>query len=229
MKIFFLALCILPYFLFANLDDAKKQFAAQAYDKVDESMKDELAKENPTLEVLTLSKNAAMKSGRYLTAHRRVTQILKLTENKNIEMVFLGAHLAAETGNKNLAKSRYQFYLKKANAKNAQTKQSLQFLINNGAYPDAFRRFIKSYGNKGHFAMAKKQLDRLAQDANGEQVVQLAEFILQNFTLDHQNEFIQGRLWHYANNLNLGKALDTRYRKPLAIILASKPLSSSLA
>src|SRR4051812_42859867 len=72
----------------AAIDDARAALAAKEYAKVDSILAGELKGKSPSAEALRASMDAAEASGKVVTAATRATALLKLTGEKDAELLF---------------------------------------------------------------------------------------------------------------------------------------------
>ena len=207
-----------------RLDEAKERLAAKKYDQVDEILQDELAKPAPAAAALKISLAAALKSGRYVTAQKRITKLLQVTRNQEPELIFQGAEIAAKSGNDRLAMTRYLMYTRfLGEEKNPKLAQALRYLLRHGVHLEECKRYIRLYGSTEEgWQLGIGQLSRLFDLVEGGKGLELAGFLLKHYPSPPKAEHIAWRLRRASDDFQLGKSGEMRLKRPFLTLLENK-------
>ena len=128
------------------LDDAKSAVAQKQYAKVDTILAVELDEKVPSADALRVSMDAALASGRIVTAGSRVTALLKLLGEKDPELLYRGGKIAELNGDPHNALIRYLAYARQANAKTDQADEAFRYILRADAYPEQYKQYVKLFG-----------------------------------------------------------------------------------
>ncbi len=170
------------YVLAALLDDAKAAVAQKQYDKVDTFLAAELAQKVPSPDALRISMDAALASGRIVTAGSRVTALLKLSGEKDPELLFRGGQIAQLNGDIHNALIRFLAYARQASTKTDQADEAFRYILRGDAYPDQYKQYVKLFGADARsWSLGLMQFQKLVDALNGDQALELAGFLMTTF------------------------------------------------
>lgn len=127
--------------------EAREHLAAKRFDEVDKALAKILSRPKPPLDALRVSLDAALGSGRVVTAQKRITSLLRSSQTP--ELLHLGGRIADRVGDENLAATRYLTYSRKVDRATPELREALVYLARNGSYPDEYRRYVELFGANG--------------------------------------------------------------------------------
>lgn len=209
----------------APLDDARKLLADGDFLKVDEVLNKELASQTPAVDVLRVSLEAAEKGGRYITANKRITSLLRATDNQDMEMVFRAAQIADRIGHTRLALSRYLLFAQKQTQASPKLEEAFTYLFINGTFPEEYKKFVDLYGaGPGAWRFGTKALNNLLEDADATGALGVAAAMVKAFGNNGgAMDYVHGVLRSAADNYVLGQSVEDRYARAVRVLAASAP------
>ncbi len=235
------------------LDDARKMIADKKYSEVDKVLERELGESRPRPEALRISYEAAMAGGRFVTAERRMSALLKLTQNKDLDLLYQGGVCAERIGDVQGALTRYVLYaqncdikkdnpekdvkaekdgktenadktLKEDKAKKEKLEHALNFILMHGAYPSEYKKYVQVFGaNENAWNFGSILLDRLCALPDSVRALEIAAFMQENFPAPAKVNTVHRRLRVSSENYELGKDPKDRFVKPLLVMAAGVP------
>ncbi len=199
----------------APLDDAKAAAAQKQYNKVDTILAAELAQKVPSADALRVSMDAALASGRIVTAGSRVTALLKQLGEKDPELLFRGGKIAELNGDAHNALIRYLAYARQANAKSDQVDEAFRYILRADAYPEQYKQYVKLFGADARsWAIGLIQYQKLIDALNGDQALDLAGFLITTFPNPENVDAIDSALYNAANANIFGREVKERWLRP---------------
>jgi TolA-binding protein len=207
----------------AGIPEAKKLMASKEYSKVDKALGKALQGASPSSEALQISLDAAMADGRFVTAQRRVTALLK-TKSSDLDLVFKGAQIAKLACQDSLALSRYLDYAQRQNAKSDKLRYALAYVAANGKFTQQYKKFIRLYGkDEISWSMGTALLGKLITDSEINPTFDVAQTLLENFRSPKQVYEVHRRIQYAAENNRLGSDQQNAYVLPMKVIAQSVP------
>ena len=209
----------------AAVDDARKLLEAKQYDKVDEVLRKDLEAAAPPAEALRVSLEAAMAQGRIITAQRRVTALLKVVGETDLDLVYQAARISEQAGERRSALSRYLVYVRKQTDKPERMKHALEYLVAKGKFPGEYKKYIKVFGaNERTWNMGMALVKRLVVDQETTHALDVASFMAEAFeATTAQTDQLHAYLAHAAERGYLGTEVRKRYIVPLGIMSRLRP------
>jgi TolA-binding protein len=206
-----------------GIPEAKKLLSDKKYSQVDKALGNALRGKSPSSEALQISLDAAMADGRFVTAQRRVTSLLK-TKSNDLELVFKGAQIAKLACKDSLALSRYLDYAQRQNAKSDKLRYALAYVAANGKFPQQYKKYLRLYG-KDEIAwnMGTNLLGRLITDSEINPTFDVAQTLLENFRHPQQVYEVHRRIQYAAENNRLGSDQQNAYVLPIKVIAQTIP------
>ncbi len=128
------------------LQKAQAAYDQGNYEKVEQILADVLRQPAPSRKALKLGMEAAIRTGRIMSASQRATRIMNTDKYENPGEIYRTAVIAYLAGKTKQAMSRFQLYSRKAKGKSAKMKIALDYLLAHGLYPEAFKKFLSLYG-----------------------------------------------------------------------------------
>ena len=222
------ALCLLPFAFCLSpavagaVEDARAALAQKKYDQVDASLEKLLAQEKPPEDALRLSLDAALASGRVLTAQKRVSALLQISQTP--DLLYLGGEIADRANDANLAVARYLTFARAVNEKGDKLAAALRYLLRRSAYPEEFKKYAALFGADGTaWALGHAQLDRLLQAGEAEKALDVASTLIERFPTPERVGAVHRRLKASADRLEMGGGDKERYLAPLLVMLKGRP------
>ena len=206
-----------------GIPEAKKLLDDKKYSEVDKALGNALRGKSPSPEALQISLDAAMASGRFVTAQRRVTSLLKVKGN-DLDLVFRGAEIARLACQDSLALSRYLDYAQRSSAKSDKLRYALAYVAANGKFPQQYKKYIRTYGkDEIAWSMGTNLLGRLITDGEINPTFDVAQTLLENFRHPRQVYEVHRRIQYAAENNRLGSDVQNAYVLPIKVIARSVP------
>ncbi len=207
-----------------SIEQARKLLADGRHEKVDEALGELLSVRAPSAEALRVSLDAARAGGRVITAQRRVTALLSVTQNKDAEMVYLGAQVSELAGERRLAVSRYLAYTQMQSAPSEKLRHALAYLSANGKFPVEYKKYVATYGATPHaWSTGLSLLARLIADAETPAAVDIAAFMLTEAKpTPAQVSTVHRMLAEAARGGQFGDDPRRRYVMPLTAMLKAR-------
>ncbi len=220
------------------LEEAKKLMAEKRYSEVDKALEKELAEAKPAPEVLKLSYDAAMADSRFVSAERRISALLKVTQNKDAELLYLGALSADRIGDQQMASGRYALFVQAVGDKAAaapdkaggdpRLQAALSYILMRGTYPGEYKKYVQLFGaDGGAWSFGATQLDRLCAAIDPERALDIAAFLINSFPEPSKVNYVHWRLRVASENFELGKDPKDRFLKPLQLMITAAPTDYS--
>ena len=207
----------------AGIPEARKLLQSKKYSEVDKALSKELRSKSPSPEALQISLDAAMASGKFVTAQRRVTSLLK-TRSNDLELLFKGAEIARLACQDSLAMSRYLDYAQRSSDKGDKPRYALAYVAANGKFPQQYKKYIRLFGkDEIAWSMGTNLLGRLIADGEINPTFDVAQTLLENFRHPTQVYAVHRRLQYAAENNRLGSDEQNAYVLPLKVIAQSIP------
>ena len=207
-----------------GLAEAKKLLSEKKFDQVDRALGRELQAKNPSKDVLQVSLDAAVGSGRFITAQRRMTVLLKVTGGRDLDMVYTGARIAESACQDSIALSRYVDYAQRQNARSDKLRHALTHLAIHGKFPQLYRKTLRLYGNEGPaWSLGIDLLAKLVRDGEVNATFELAQMLMEKFPSPLRVTEVHRRLLFAAENNRLGRDDQNVYVLPMRIIARTVP------
>jgi TolA-binding protein len=215
---------VLPTASAGPIEDARKLLKDGKYDQVDTVLKEQLASDQPAAEVLQISLDAAMAQGRVITAQRRVTRLLKLTSNANLDLVYRGAMISEQVGERRMALSRYLIYVRKQTASDDRMRHALEYLVSEGKFPAEYKKYVSLLGaGDSAWDMGLALVRRLVVDQETTAALDVASFMMDTFKPDPKRvSNFSAYLSNASDRGYLGTDQRKRYILPLQIMSRRK-------
>ncbi|MCX7933901.1 MAG: hypothetical protein N3A66_01420, partial [Planctomycetota bacterium] len=128
------------------LEDAQKALDEKKYEEVDKALAKVLSQKNAPPEALKISLQAALASGRMITANARITALLKATQNQDLDLVYQGGVIANQAGDERAALSRFLFYAKAKNEKSDKLEYALRYALTRAASAEEYKKYLTLFG-----------------------------------------------------------------------------------
>ena len=202
------------------IEDAKKLLKEGKYDQVDTVLKEQLASDSPSAEALVISLDAAVAQGKVITAQRRVTRLLKITANADLNLVYRGATISEQVGERRMALSRYLIYVRKQKGSDDRMRHAMEYLVSEGKFPAEYKKYVSLLGSGDKaWDMGMALIKRLVVDQEATAALDVASFMMETFKPDPKRA---SRLGLYLNDASqrgyLGTDQRKRYILPLQIM-----------
>ena len=206
------------------IEDARKLLKDGKYDQVDTVLKEQLASVDPPAEALVVSLDAAVAQGKVITAQRRVTRLLKITSNADLDLVYRGATISERLGERRMAMSRYLIYVRKQTGSDDRVRHALEYLIAKGKFPAEYKKYVSLFGTKGEaWNMGMALVRRLVVDQETTAALDVASFMTDTFKPDPKQASNFARYLNDASQRGyLGTDQRKRYILPLQIMSRRK-------
>jgi len=208
----------------AGLTEARKHLADKKYDQVDRALGKELQAASPSADVLTVSLDAAMASGRYVTAQRRVTALLKATSGRDLDMVYRGAQIAGLACDDSMALTRYVDFAQRSTVRSDKLRHALTVLAVKGKFPPLYAKTVRLYGaDDVTWALGIGLLGRLVTDGEVNATFDQAQTLMESFPAPARVTEVHRRLLYAAENNKLGRDDQNVYVLPMRLVAQSVP------
>jgi len=206
------------------IEDARALVAQKKYDQVDKALEKELAARPPNADALRISLEAALASGRIVTADRRLNDLLRQVQNADLELVVQGAVLAGINGDSRTALTRYLAYARGVDAKSDKLDAAFTYVLLREAYPDEFKKYVKTFGatDKG-WLLGTKLLGRLVEVPDAAKALEIAEFLMQTWPEPQRVAWVHGTLKAAADSFALGKEPKDRWVRTAMLMAKYAP------
>ncbi|MBM4031612.1 MAG: tetratricopeptide repeat protein [Planctomycetes bacterium] len=223
-----LAFCLVPFAFCLSaamggaIEDAKAALAAKKYDQVDVALEKLLAQEKAPEEALRLSLDAALASGKVLTAQKRVSALLQLTQTP--DLLYLGGEIADRAGDANLAVARFLTFARAVNERSDKLAAAIRYLLRRNTYPEEFKKYVALFGPDGTaWTLGYVQLDRLLQAGEAEKALDVAGVLMERFPTPERVGAVHRRLKTSSDRLELGGGDKERYLALIPTMLKGRP------
>ncbi|MDP6543376.1 MAG: tetratricopeptide repeat protein [Phycisphaerae bacterium] len=202
------------------IEDARKLLKEGKYDQVDTVLKEQLASVQPPAEALVVSLDAAVAQGKVITAQRRITRLLKITSNADLKLVYRGAMISEQAGERRMALSRYLTYVRKQKGSDDRMRHALEYLISEGKFPAEYKKYISLFGTKNNaWSMGMALIRRLVVDQETTAALDVASFMMETLKPDPKQASSLGKFLNDASHRGyLGTDLRKRYILPLQTV-----------
>ena len=205
-----------------ELEDARAALAQKKYDEVDAALDRLLAREKPPEEALRLSLDAARATGRVLTAQKRVSALLQLSQTP--DLLYLGGELADQAGEANLAAARFLTFARAADKKSDKLSAALRYLLRRNTYPEEFKKYVALFGADGTaWTLGYSCLDKLLQAGEGERALDVAATLIERFPTPDRVGQVHRRLKTSTDRMELGGGDKERFAALLPAMLKGRP------
>lgn len=206
------------------IEDARALVQQKKYDDVDKVLERELAAKTPNEQALRISFDAALASGRIVTASNRITTLLKVTQNKEPRLVYLGAEVAAASGDTRMALVRYLAYARLVDQKTPELEEALRYVLKRETYPEEYKKFVRIFGNDAlAWQYGTNLLGRLIEVLDADRALEVAEFLMQSFPEPDKVFQVHATLRTAADGFVFGKEPKDRYLRPLRVMAKYVP------
>ena len=204
------------------IGDARAAISEKKYEQVDKLLEQALSQRDVPEDVLRVSLEAAIQSGRPVTAERRISALLKRLKDQDLTLLYTGARLAEEAGDQRAALSRYLSFVRQKNEKSPEFEHAMVYVLKREAYSDEYRKFLQLYGpSERAWEFGQMLLNRLLDIPDAPRALEVAELLMQQFApTPAAITWVQERLWTASNAFQLGREPAERFLRPLQ--LASK-------
>jgi len=207
----------------AGIPEARKLLSDKKYSQVDKALGKALQGKSPAVEALQISLDAAMADGRFVTAQRRITALLKAKSN-DLDLVFKAAQIAKLACRDSLAMSRYLDYAQRQNTKSEKLRYALAYVVVNGKFPQQYKKYIRLFGkDQVAWTMGTGLLGRLITDSEITPTFDMAQTLLENFRHPKQVYEVHRRIQYAVDNNRLGTDQQSAYVLPMKVIAQSVP------
>ncbi|NQT87021.1 hypothetical protein HQ560_09670, partial [bacterium] len=204
------------------VEDAVKAFEAKQYVEVDTILEKLLAQKEPPAAALDVSLRAALATGRYLTAQKRIGAILRTKQTPNL--LLLGADVAEWAGVRSLAAARYLTLATRAKGDSPDLRRALAALVREASYVDEFKRYVELQGVDGAaWTYGHALLTNLIQAGETEKYCDVAGVLIGKAKSIDQVSALHHRVRDDAQNGRLGRSDREAYLLPLMAVLKGKP------
>ena len=208
----------------AGLAEARKHLADKKYDQVDRALGRALQGASSPADVLAVSLDAAAASGRYVTAHRRVTALLKATSGRDLDVVYRGAQIAELACDDSVALTRYVDFAQRSTARSDKLRHALTVLALRGKFPPLYAKYVRLYGaDDVAWSLGIGLLGRLVTDGEVNATFDQAQTLMESFPTPQRVTEVHRRLLYAAENNKLGRDDQNVYVLPMRIIARSVP------
>ena len=206
------------------VDEAKKLLKDGKYDQVDTVLKEQLAAAEPPTEALKISLDAAVAAGKVITAQRRITRLLKITANSDPDLVYRGAMISEETGERRMALSRYLTYVRKDKGSGDRMRHALEYLVARGKFPAEYKKYVSVLGaDDAAWKTGMSLIKRLVVAQEATAALDTAGFMIEAFKPDPRRASqFAGFLTSSADRGYLGTDPRKRHIIPLQIVAKMK-------
>jgi len=206
------------------IEQARGLLNQKKYDQAEKVLEPMLRAKNPPAEALKLSLSAAVARGRYVTAQRRATRLLEVTQNKDLELIFQAAQVAHRAGDFKLARTRYLIYAQKVAQATPKLEQAIRYLLQRGAYPEAYVKYVKLFGaTPSAWRYGNLLLDRLIEVPDPDKALEIAELMLKRFRRPAEINSLVQRVHRMTNTILAGRKSPQRFLKPMQMVISIKP------
>jgi len=208
----------------APVDEAKKLLKDGKFDQVDTVLKEQLAAASPSVDALKVSLDAAMAQGKVITAQRRITSLLKATSNADLDLVYRGAMISEQVGERRMALSRYLTYARKQKGSDDRMRHALEYLVTRGKFPAEYKKYVSVLGaSDKSWKTGMALMNRLIRDQEATAALDVAGFMMDTFKPDPKRA---GLLADYLSGASsrgyFGDDQRKRYIIPLQIAAKRK-------
>jgi len=205
-----------------SIEKARSLLREKKYDQVDKALEKTLAQAKPPLEALRISLDAALASGRVVTAQRRITAMLRAKPTP--DLLFLGGEAADRAGQTKLALARFLTYARGTKQKSEKLKSALRYLLLRNTYPAEYKRYVALFGADGNaWALGWSLLNRLLQAGEPERAVDVAGVLIERFPAPDYVSRVHRRLRSASDRGELGASAKERYLLPLGAMIKGQP------
>jgi hypothetical protein len=178
-----------------------------------------LAKKLPDPVALKLSLDAALASGRMVTANQRANELFKASAGKDLDLLLLSAQTADAIGDQRNAQLRYLAYARQSNTKSPGLEFALDYALRREAYPEEYKKFVKLYGADAHaWRVGQAQLAKLIEAIDADRILDLALFLTDTFPDAEHVDAVHQTIRTAAEAFVFGKEPKDRYWKPLVAL-----------
>ncbi|HEY8667315.1 MAG TPA: tetratricopeptide repeat protein [Tepidisphaeraceae bacterium] len=210
--------------LAAPIDDAKKAIADKQYEKVDAILGKDLSQKIPAVETLRVSLDAAVASGRIITADKRLTALLKATENKDLDLLYQAAQVSDRVGDARTALVRYITFIRQSNEKSDKLEQAFKYVLRREPYADEYKKYVTIFGaDDKTWALAQPVLNKLVETLDMDKALDIAEFLEKNFPKPDYVSYVHSTLRSAADSFAFGREPKDRYLRPLLVMVKGVP------
>lgn len=183
--LFFAAAMMMSAFSSASaqdvLEQAKKLFSEKKYSEANSILDKEIKKANPSVEMLRLAMESQLLAGNPISAGIIASELLKINNSKDINLVYRAAEIAVMSGESKLALSRFYTYLENSQKKDDKYISAVSYVLSNGPSADAYKKATEAYGID---VRRKANLDyaaKLLKDKEFGQLIGFTEFMLKEY------------------------------------------------
>jgi len=207
------------------VDDARKLLEAKQYDKVDEVLAKDLEAAAPSADALRLSLAAAVARGRIITAQQRVTMLLKVVGEADLDLVYQAAQISEQAGERRSALSRYLIYARTPTDKPERTKHALEYLVTRGKFPGEYTKAVKLLGaNERTWQLGLSMVKRLVTDQDAGPALDVCRFMAETFGASPERATALHAYLRFASERGyLGSDPRRKYILPLQIMMRQRP------
>ncbi len=212
-----------PASISTGLDSARNALADKRYDDVDAALAELLARKAPDAAALRLSLDAALASGRPVTANLRANELLKSSAGHDLDVLYSSAATADAVGDSRTAQVRYLGFVRQSEAKSDKLQFALDYVMAREAYPEEFKKSVRLFGADSHaWRAGQAQLARLIEAADADRTLDLAGYLIDTFPDADRTDAVHQMIRNAAEAYVFGKEPKDRYVKAL-LMLAKHP------
>ena len=206
------------------LEDAQAALDKKQYDKVDVILERELKANQPSVESLRLSLQAAEAQGNLLTAYKRINVLLKAIDNKDLDMVHRSAEIAERIGD-HMALTRYLTYARAVNEKSPKLQTALEYVLRRENYIPEYKKYVSLFGaTQTAWDLGAPMMNRLIDAGDPTRLLELGDFLIQTFPKPENVHVVHGQLRNAADQYLFGREPKDRYYRPLLVMVKGTPL-----
>lgn len=210
------------------VEDAQALLAEKKFGEVDKALGKLLEQKVPDVKVLQVSLDAAVASGRIITANQRISALLKATNNSDPALVLQGAALAEAVGDSRLALGRYQLYVKMSKEKSDSLELALRYVLQRVPSADEYRRYVSFFGaTPAAWPLAEGVIRRLCENRDREGILLFASGMLKDYPLPSRATQVSQLLWNAAEAGQLGREVRERYLAAAQLLVRYRQTSYS--
>lgn len=194
--------------LWAGIGEAKGLLEQQKYKEAWDQISAEVEGEGASLDALKVAMKAAVGAGRFVDAAEAAKKAMALTKNNDLEVLAEGAQIAELVGDERTAISRHVNVMRLTSEKSEALRKSLVFLLKNGSFPDAARKYISVFGLDPTMEyLGPRLLDRLLANKEEENYAEVFFELMQ--ASKGRGKFQETLLWKIDRAVG-GKQIQNR-------------------
>lgn len=175
-------LCTTTFAQESAYDQAKAFFEQKKYDEVLKLLEKDLGKPTVTPDVLRLAMEANLLNGRPVSANLLATELLKKTQNKDLNLVYRAGEIAEICGENQLAVARYYAYVNSSKENDLRKAKALAYLLQNSSYGEITRIAAETFGPELYWKSCLDAAQRMLNQQSFSELQNMARFILTKYS-----------------------------------------------